>query len=51
MVNNELKGRNNNGEKGYKFGQPLVPQIETEQTIDEYLNAVDVEWKEFLKLL
>jgi len=38
-------------EKGYEFGQPLVPQIETEQTIDEYLNAVDVEWKEFLKLI
>jgi len=36
-------------EKGYEFGQPLVPKLQTEQTIEQYLNAVDVDWEEFLK--
>jgi hypothetical protein len=36
-------------EKGYTFGQPLVPKIQTEQRIEQYLNAVDVDWEEFLK--
>ncbi len=36
-------------EKGYEFGQPLIPKIQTEQTIEEYLNGVDMDWKEFLK--
>ncbi len=36
-------------EKGYTFGQPLVPKIQTEQTIEQYLNAIDVDWEEFLK--
>ncbi len=35
-------------EKGYTFGQPLVPKIETKQTVEQYLNAVDVDWEEFL---
>lgn len=37
-------------EKGYTFGQPLVPKIQTEQTIEQYFNAIDVDWEEFLKL-
>ena len=36
-------------EKGYSFGQPLTPHIGTKQTIEQYLNAVDVDWDEFLK--
>jgi len=36
-------------EKGYIFGQPLVPEIQTKQSIEQYLNAVDVDWEEFLK--
>ena len=37
-------------EKGYKYGEPLVPHIETHQTIQEYLEGIDVEWKEFKNL-
>lgn len=36
-------------EKGYTYGQPLIPKIQTEQTIEQYLDAVDVDWEEFLK--
>lgn len=36
-------------EKGYTYGQPLIPKIQTKQTIEQYLDAVDVDWKEFLK--
>lgn len=36
-------------EKGYKLGQPLVPKIQTSQTIEQYLNAIDIDWEEFLK--
>lgn len=36
-------------EKGYAYGKPLVPKIETNQTIEEYLNAVDIDWEEFLR--
>jgi C-terminal processing protease CtpA/Prc len=36
-------------EKGYAFGQPLTPKIEVKQTIEQYLNAVDVDWEEFLQ--
>lgn len=36
-------------EKNYTYGQPLVPKIQTKQTIEQYLNAVDVDWEEFLK--
>ncbi len=38
-------------EKGYDFGEPLVPKIQTEQTIEQYLNAIDVDWEEFLNTL
>jgi len=36
-------------EKGYTYGQPLIPKIQTEQTIEKYLDAVDVDWEEFLQ--
>ena len=36
-------------ENGYKFGKPLVPKIQTEQTIEQYLNAIDVDWEKFLQ--
>ena len=36
-------------EKGYTYGQPLIPKIQTEQTIEQYLDAVDVDWEEFLQ--
>lgn len=36
-------------EKGYTYGQPLIPKIQTEQTIKQYLDAVDVDWEEFLQ--
>lgn len=36
-------------EKGFSFGEPLTPHICTEETVEQYLNAVDVDWEEFLK--
>lgn len=36
-------------EKGYDFGCPLVPKIEVKESIHEYLEGIDVDWREFLK--
>lgn len=36
-------------EKGYEFGAPLVPKIEVKESIHEYLEGIDVDWREFLK--
>ena len=36
-------------EKGYEFGAPLVPKIEVKESIQEYLEGIDVDWEEFLK--
>ncbi len=38
-------------EPGYNFGEPLKPTIETQQTIDQYLEAIDVDWIEYVKYL
>lgn len=37
-------------EKGYEYGEPLVPMIEIEQTIDQYLRGEDLEWMKFLEM-
>lgn len=36
-------------ENGYKYGDSLIPLISTSQTIDQYLKAVDIDWRMFLQ--